>query len=93
MTKPNIVLDKRPNVRPGLPSYYLALTSPFYAFLSSMYPGRGLNKYYIEIDRRRFSIDTSRKDPYKQVKSYLIKSGFIDRLQRTKKVAQLQLPI
>jgi hypothetical protein len=82
----SLTFEIRPNVRPGLPPYYLALTSPRYAFISSMYRRIGLRKYYIEIDGRRIDVNLNNKDPYKQVRKYLIDTGFIDRLQTSGKV-------
>jgi hypothetical protein len=87
----NLIFERRLNVRPGLPPYYLALTSPHYVFISSMYPRRTRGKYYIEIDGRRFNIDTNIRDPYKQLSKYLIASGFIDRLVKKHEDKQLNL--
>lgn len=58
-----------------------------------MYRRIGLKKYYIEIDNRRFNINMTAKDPFKQVEKYLIASGFIDRLKTTGKGGQTHLPV
>jgi hypothetical protein len=89
----SLEFERRPNVRPGrlLPPTYLALISPRYVFISSMYPRRTRGKYYIEIDGRRFNIDTNSRDPYKQLSKYLIASGFIDRLVKKHEDKQLNL--